>query len=713
MRTTGILKTKKMICLYLALVLVLSALTGCGMTADEKEVDAELKKRYEACYSDLGDRTAEWEQEMKKCSAMEKRIMEYYFITTPMSELLSIDFSLLHKYASHAAMLKNTMSWAKDLDLDTFLCYVAGARAHLERVTDVREFFYDELKDIVKDRTLTEAACLVNFWCSEQATYGDTDALTESSPLGMYNGGSGRCEEESVFVVNAMRSVGIPARVCPMFWSIVPGGHAVIQVLIDGEWHYMGSCEPDPVVDSGWFTGRLGSLIKTQHIFYSDMGVGQEGNLRNGIYYVNDVGSFVETKKLTVSVLDGNGKPAEGAKTEIVLMQPEASIITVDTLYTDDTGKARYTLGKGSVGVVAYLDGEWRSAWAEADMTELTVSFKDQAEQNAWREYAIKYNEADAKQINTYTDEQKHALFGYDDFNEVRKTNHEDDFDETWSSLYPECEENLKLAGRNAKKLVTFLEKDDDPMRRELVSNLPFKYCREVNSETLEDMLKGAEAVRGTLSDEEFIYGVLLPVNEWNYFTPQRLEVQKLFTGEQMASFRKDPAELVKWFDANVNDECVRDLKGKTPELYAALKSGYCPTQYRDALLMETARAVGIPVFEDEEGNWYSIGPEGAEDVSKWSGRGGANNSAAGSIRIIAPNVEQYVGKLFAILEIDNTGIDQMYLWLDEGDSDVTIDFPAGEYILLIEDFFEEKAGTLKSLHFAVKEGQTTVITFP
>ncbi len=708
------LKTaKKMLLSVLVLMLVLPLFTGCSASPSEKALDKELKARYEAVYSDLGERTAEWEKEMKACSKAEKRIMEYYFITTPMSELLSIDFSLLHKYASHAAMLKESMSWAKDLDLDTFLCYVAGARAHLERVTDVREFFYDELKDIVKDRTLTEAACLVNFWCSEQATYGDTDALTESSPLGMYNGGSGRCEEESVFVVNAMRSVGIPARVCPMFWSIVPGGHAVTQVLIDGEWHYMGSCEPDPVVDSGWFTGRLGSLIKTEHLFYTDLGVGQEGKYLNGIYYVNDVGNYAETKKLTVSVLDRNGKPAAGARTEIVLMQPELSIVTVDALSTDDNGKAAYTLGMGSVGVVAYLDGEWRSAWAGADRTELTISFEKTREQNVWNEYAIKYNDADAKRVNTYDDDQKHALFGYDDFNDVRKSNHANDFDEAWTSMYPECVENLKLSGRNAKELVEFLGTDDDPMRRALISNLPFKYCREVDAKTLEDMLKGAEEVRGDQSDEEFIYGILLPVTEWSYFTPQRLKVQELFTKEQMAAFRNDPAELAKWFDANVKDECVRDLKGGVPELYDALKSGYCPDRYRDALLMETARAVGIPVFEDEYGCWYSIGPDGPEDVSKWTGRGGAYDSAAGSIRIIAPNVEEYVGKIFAILEMSGSGFDQMNLWLDEGDSDVTFDYPAGNYILLIQDFYEEKAGTLKSLHFTVEEGQTTIIRFP
>ena len=50
-----------------------------------------------------------------------------------------------------------------------------------------------------------------NYWCAQEATYHCTDDRTLSA-LAVYRRGNGRCGEESVFTVNALRSVGVPAR---------------------------------------------------------------------------------------------------------------------------------------------------------------------------------------------------------------------------------------------------------------------------------------------------------------------------------------------------------------------------------------------------------------------------------------------------------------------------------------------------------------------
>ena len=55
-----------------------------------------------------------------------------------------------------------------------------------------------------------EAALEVNYWCAQEATYHCTDDRTLSA-LAVYRRGNGRCGEESVFTVNALRSVGVPA----------------------------------------------------------------------------------------------------------------------------------------------------------------------------------------------------------------------------------------------------------------------------------------------------------------------------------------------------------------------------------------------------------------------------------------------------------------------------------------------------------------------
>ena len=98
------------ICLIVALLFTsLAAVPASGEPAFSSSLRAELAAQYEALLPDLGIRAEEWENEMNRCTDEEKVIMQYYFITTDMSALCSIDFSLLHSFAAHAAMLRETM----------------------------------------------------------------------------------------------------------------------------------------------------------------------------------------------------------------------------------------------------------------------------------------------------------------------------------------------------------------------------------------------------------------------------------------------------------------------------------------------------------------------------------------------------------------------------------------------------------------------------
>ena len=63
----------------------------------------------------------------------------------------------------------------------------------------------------IQGMNFREAALEVNYCCAEEATYHCTDDRTLSA-ISVYRRGNGRCGEESVFTVNALRSVGVPAR---------------------------------------------------------------------------------------------------------------------------------------------------------------------------------------------------------------------------------------------------------------------------------------------------------------------------------------------------------------------------------------------------------------------------------------------------------------------------------------------------------------------
>ena len=96
--------------------------------------------------------------------------------------------------------------------------------------------------------SMMEAVLEINHWCAGEVMYQGTDMRTGSA-LEIYRSGVGRCGEEAVFVVNVLRSAGIPAR--PVYvprWSHCDDNLAWGEVWCDGDCHYLGACEPEAVL---------------------------------------------------------------------------------------------------------------------------------------------------------------------------------------------------------------------------------------------------------------------------------------------------------------------------------------------------------------------------------------------------------------------------------------------------------------------------------
>ena len=67
------------------------------------------------------------------------------------------------------------------------------------------------------------------------------------------------CTGQSILLVCALRSVGIPARaVCVQTWSHVPGNHTWTEAWIDGEWHMIEFNEHD--FNTPWVMENIGLL---------------------------------------------------------------------------------------------------------------------------------------------------------------------------------------------------------------------------------------------------------------------------------------------------------------------------------------------------------------------------------------------------------------------------------------------------------------------
>lgn len=255
-----------------------------------------------------------------------------------------------------------------------FKYFVLPLRVNNENLDDFRTEWADKLCHRVKGLTMEQAALDINHWCHEMATYQPSDART-SSPLATIRKGTGRCGEESVLAVAALRAVGLPARqVYTPRWAHTDDNHAWVEVLTDdGKWHFMGACEPEPKLDMAWFNAPVSrAMLLHTKVFGKDYNGPEEVILRTPAYTeINVTGNYVPVAKRFVKVVDKAGNPVAGAEVSFKIYN-YAEFYTVATYKTDSRGNASLTTGVGDMLVMASKGDLFGVAKASKDSVLLT-----------------------------------------------------------------------------------------------------------------------------------------------------------------------------------------------------------------------------------------------------------------------------------------------------------------------------------------------------
>ena len=238
-----------------------------------------------------------------------------------------------------------------------FLHYVLPVRVNNEPLDSFRLVYGRQLLERVKGLGAADAALEINHWCHEQANYSPSDGRT-CSPLQTILRKTGRCGEESVLAVAALRAVGIPARqVYTPRWAHTDDNHAWVEVYVDGKWWFMGACEPAPTLNNAWFNGPVSRamLLHTKAFGHYE---GDEDIISRAADYteINVTNGYVDTHRSEVQVLDREGNPAEGASVEFCIYN-YAELYPVARFTSDQEGRAGLTTGKGDLIVRAQKDG--------------------------------------------------------------------------------------------------------------------------------------------------------------------------------------------------------------------------------------------------------------------------------------------------------------------------------------------------------------------
>ncbi|MDR0729493.1 MAG: transglutaminase domain-containing protein [Prevotellaceae bacterium] len=261
------------------------------------------------------------------------------------------DFFLQNVRASFIA--RREMPWSKTVPDELFRHFILPVRVNNEALDLSRPIFYEALKPRVRRLSMREAALEVNHWCHEKVTYAPSDSRT-SAPLATLRSAIGRCGEESTFAVAAMRAVGIPARqVYTPRWAHTDDNHAWIEVWVDGDWHYMGACEPEPTLDRGWFDAPVKRAMLVHTKVFGRYKSNDEVIAQTPCYTeVNVTGRYAPVKRAVVTVRDAVGNMVAGATVDFEVYN-YAEFFPVAAKTTNNTGVATLTVGMGDMLVWA------------------------------------------------------------------------------------------------------------------------------------------------------------------------------------------------------------------------------------------------------------------------------------------------------------------------------------------------------------------------
>ena len=293
-------------------------------------------------------------------TAVEKEALQFLYAYMPLGDVVN---HTPEYYLDHYQMMmkaREEMPWGESVPERELRHFVLPVRVNNENLDTSRVVFFNELAPRIQDMSMMDAVLEVNHWCHEKAVYMPSDRRT-SSPLATIKTAYGRCGEESTLLVAALRSVGIPARqVYTPRWAHTDSNHAWVEAWIDGDWYFLGACEPEPVLNLGWFNAPAsrGMLMHT-NVFgkYN----GPEEIVRETPLYteINVIEHYApESAAVQITVVDMDGNPVEDARVTFKIYN-YSEFNSVAYKLTDAEGKTSLTAGLGDMMIHVSKDGRF------------------------------------------------------------------------------------------------------------------------------------------------------------------------------------------------------------------------------------------------------------------------------------------------------------------------------------------------------------------
>ena len=598
-----------------------------------------------------------YDTQKEKLTADEQEALKFLYAYMPLADVTDYPTSFFADNVRMAFKAREEMPWGKNVPELLFRHFVVPIRVNNEALDNARSVFYAELKDRIKGMSMMDAIIEVNHWCHEKVTYQPSDART-SAPLATLKTATGRCGEESTFAVAALRAVGIPARqVYTPRWAHTDDNHAWVEAWADGKWYFLGACEPEPVLNLGWFNAPASRAMLMHTRAFGDYNGPEEVMLRTSNFTeINLTSNYAPVASVDFYVKDSEGKPVENARVEFKIYN-YAEFFTAVTKYTDAKGHTSLSAGIGDLVVWASKDGKYtyqKVSFGKQKEATLTlpggalvggygipaiptqptgsvaalsggalVSSAPASSVGALPDCSVGALETSAPPTSTYLDivppkEDPQLPYVSDEMHREnqRRFALEDSIRKAYTATFPTMEEAKRINERgaeyifksrgNKQTIVDFINRHSDNEDRVMgiLATLSDKDLRDITTEILEDSYNATTDQLSPRVEDELI---TIPFKQ--YF-------EKAFSKKTADAFRADPMKLVEWIKKNIrlNPDKKALRIAQTP--VGVMKSKITDERSRDIFFVDVARSLGIEAQKDavtgkiqykKDGEWQDV----------------------------------------------------------------------------------------------------------
>ncbi|MCP4834871.1 MAG: hypothetical protein GY895_08910 [Phycisphaera sp.] len=193
--------------------------------------------------------------------------MKWLVARMPADDLRTLDADFLVENCRLAFEARSSPPWGDSVPEAIFLDAVLPYAVINERRDDWRADFRARFEPLVSEAsTPSEAAALLNqrIFPMVGVKYSTKRPKADQSGLESIDAGLASCTGLSVLLVEACRSVGVPARFVGVpLWSDGSGNHSWVEIWDGGEWRFTGAAEPTGMeLDRGWFAGRAKGAVR-------------------------------------------------------------------------------------------------------------------------------------------------------------------------------------------------------------------------------------------------------------------------------------------------------------------------------------------------------------------------------------------------------------------------------------------------------------------